>query len=127
MKVVINTCHGGFALSEEGFEYLIKKRGWKTTTWDDNGKLVDKSAPIIKTEGRYGFQDKYYFNSELTDNNKKKFRTHPDLVEVVEKLGYRANTSLSSLKVVNVPDDVEWYIEEYDGAEWIAEEHRTWS
>ena len=22
--------------------------------------------------------------------------------------------------------DVEWYIEEYDGQEWVAEKHRTW-
>lgn len=30
------------------------------------------------------------------------------------------------LKVVSIPADVEWQIEEYDGAEWIAEKHRTW-
>jgi hypothetical protein len=28
---------------------------------------------------------------------------------------------------VDIPDDVNWYIEEYDGNEHVAERHRTWS
>ena len=32
----------------------------------------------------------------------------------------------AELLVVEIPDDVEWYIEEYDGREWIAERHRVW-
>jgi hypothetical protein len=27
---------------------------------------------------------------------------------------------------VDIPDDVKWEIEEYDGNEWVAEVHRTW-
>jgi hypothetical protein len=30
------------------------------------------------------------------------------------------------LLIVEVPADVDWYIEEYDGLEWVAEKHRTW-
>lgn len=54
-------------------------------------------------------------------------RDDPHLVEVVERLGSAANTRYSNLKVVEIPDDVEWQIEEYDGCEWISEAHRTWS
>jgi len=32
----------------------------------------------------------------------------------------------SDLKVVEIPDGVNWYIEEYDGLEHVAERHRTW-
>jgi hypothetical protein len=28
--------------------------------------------------------------------------------------------------VVQLPADVDWIVEEYDGQEWIAERHRTW-
>jgi hypothetical protein len=28
--------------------------------------------------------------------------------------------------VVEIPDDVNWQVEEYDGMEHIAEKHRTW-
>lgn len=49
------------------------------------------------------------------------------LVQVVEELGDEANGKFASLKVVTIPDDVEWEIHEYDGREWVAEKHRTWS
>jgi len=54
-------------------------------------------------------------------------RNDPMLVAVVEKLGTAADTSVSELRVVEIPNDVEWQIEEYDGVEWVAEKHRTWS
>jgi hypothetical protein len=53
-------------------------------------------------------------------------RDDPILVEIVEELGERANGPHSILKIVEVPEDVNWYIEEYDGLEWVAERHRTW-
>lgn len=53
-------------------------------------------------------------------------RNDPDLVAVVEELGEAANGRFSKLRVVEIPDGVEWQIEEYDGLEWIAEKHRTW-
>jgi hypothetical protein len=54
-------------------------------------------------------------------------RNNPILVEIVEQLGEAANTRFSELKVVEIPDDVRWQIEEHDGNEWIAEKHRTWN
>lgn len=53
-------------------------------------------------------------------------RNDADLVRVVEKLGEAANGACANLKVIEIPDDVEWHIEEYDGIEWVAENHRTW-
>ena len=55
------------------------------------------------------------------------FRCHPKLVEVVEKLGSAANGPYSELVVVDVPDDVDWYIDNYDGVEMVRERHRTWT
>jgi hypothetical protein len=53
-------------------------------------------------------------------------RDDPALVKVVEELGEKANGEHANLKVVEIPDDVDWCVEEYDGSEWIAEVHRTW-
>lgn len=53
-------------------------------------------------------------------------RDDPILVKVVQDLGSRANGEGSKLKIVEIPDDVDWCIEEYDGVEHIAERHRTW-
>jgi len=54
-------------------------------------------------------------------------RDDPVLIQVIEQLGEKANTRYSSLKVIEIPDDVEWHIHEYDGMEHVAENHRTWS
>ena len=53
-------------------------------------------------------------------------RTDSLLVEVVEELGERAFGECARLKVVEIPEDVQWSIRERDGNEWIAENHRTW-
>jgi len=53
-------------------------------------------------------------------------RDDPDLVSVVEALDEESWTRYSELKIVEIPEDVEWQIEDYDGLEWIAEKHRTW-
>ena len=53
-------------------------------------------------------------------------RDDPHLVKVVETLGKKANGRFARLKVVDIPEDVDWQIEEYDGLEWVAEMHRTW-
>lgn len=55
-------------------------------------------------------------------------RNDPFLVQTVEELGRAANGPHAELKVVEIPDDVQWHIAEaeYDGLEYIAENHRTW-
>jgi hypothetical protein len=49
------------------------------------------------------------------------------LVQIVEELGNEASGRCAKLKIVEIPDDINWAIEEYDGSETIAEEHQTWS
>ncbi len=90
MKIVINSCFGGFGLSKEAYDYLGLK-------WDG-----------------YGFAD-----DEIKRND-------PKLVECVETLGKKANGRFADLKVVEIPDDVDWEITEYDGLETIEEKHRSW-
>jgi hypothetical protein len=53
-------------------------------------------------------------------------RDDPALVQVVEEFDETVNDWCSNLKIVEIPDGVEWQIEEYDGSEWIAEKHRIW-
>lgn len=54
-------------------------------------------------------------------------RNNPILVEIVEQLGEAADGNYAELKVVDIPDDVKWLIQDYGGDEWIAEKHRTWN
>jgi len=56
----------------------------------------------------------------------KKKRNAPELIKCIETLGKKASGCFAELKIVEIPDDIEYIIEEYDGVEWIAEKHRTW-
>ena len=53
-------------------------------------------------------------------------RNDPRLVAIVESYDANGELGLSSLKVVEIPDGVNWEIKEYDGLEHVAEVHRTW-
>lgn len=53
-------------------------------------------------------------------------RDDPYLVKIVREMGEKAGGAHAKLKIVEIPADVEWTVEEYDGNEWIAEVHRTW-
>ena len=53
-------------------------------------------------------------------------RSNSDLIDVVEKLGEKANGTHAQLEIVDIPDDVEYEIDDYDGIESIHEKHRTW-
>ena len=92
MKIVINTCYGGFGLSELAQEEYLKKRP------DTKDTFYDKDVA----------------------------RTDPDLVDIVEKLGDKANGWAANLKVVEIPDGTQYVIDEYDGIESIHENHRSW-
>ena len=114
MKIVINSNYGPFSLSEEAHTLYAKLKGYN-----------------VITKGVGGYQT-FYKNEESDENLIDDWnidRNDPDLVEVVETLGEKAGQGkYIKLKVVEIPDDVEWYIDnrEQGGGEFIAEEHRTW-
>ena len=106
MKVVINRCYGGFDLSFEASKLIAERKGWTLATDD-----YDREYWIV--------------NGQRADPYEIE-RTDPDLIAVVEELGSEADGYAAELRIVNVPDDVDWYIQDYDGMEKICENHRTW-
>ena len=137
MKVVINKCHGGFGLSEEGVRAYATRKGWDVyaegdgiwkTYWkvpahERTGILEGKAFHSAAIKEKHASNRRY---SELTIGVNDIERSDADLIAVVEELGERADGCFAKLRVVEIPDDVDWTIEEYDGAEWIAEVHETW-
>ena len=115
MKIVINTRSGSFALSDEAFSMLLNRKGIEFETVEGNFVThFYRKGMVDKNEGYLGYrQDEFC-------------RDDADLVAVVEALGSKADGKYSELKIVEVPDDVNWYIEDYDGIEHVAERHRTW-
>jgi len=113
MKIVINTCYGGFRLSDKANHRFAELSGIK----------------LYKKES--GYFSSYYTNPEFSDDSYFSSsdieRNSSILIQVIEELKAEANGSCADLKIVEIPDDVDWAIEEYDGLEWVAEAHRTWS
>lgn len=126
-KIVISTCHGGFGLSIEAFTEWCSRKDFGMVVTADRGVFSGHWAvtyrPFDNTPEIYD-QHKH---SGLLISDRDIQRDDPDLVAVVEMMGIAANDKFSCLKVVEIPSDVLWQIAEYDGAEWVAEQHRTWS
>ena len=110
MKVVINKGFGGFDLSDAQLEqYLILK-----------GIAYDKRT----TE--FGWSNYYKQGTEEHVGVWDMDRSDPVLVQVVEQTVEQDSDWSDGLKVVEIPDGVDWQIGEYEGNEWVAEVHRTW-
>ena len=140
MKVVINRCFGGFGLSHEAVMRYFEIKG--ITVYPEQGKgywkfwtywTVKPEDRIESKEGddfyKMPIEDRAAYNmahSEQTIYERDIERNDPALVQAVEELGDKANGTHAELAVVEIPDDVDFVIEEYDGMEHIAEAHRTW-
>jgi hypothetical protein len=148
-KIVINSQFGGFGLSHEATMEYAKLKGITLFAWPDEiaEKVYGKGLPLSSysivhyttvpreeykkiTEeerqnpvgvGRYEKSSKLYFSDRDIP------RDDPDLIKVVSTMKKKASRSLAELKIVRIPDDVDWEIEEYDGLETVAEKHREWS
>ena len=139
-RVVINKCHGGFGLSNdavlrylelssvpvwcEAQDSLIPFKYWLVPPGPD--RLSDPSAQEwadMTLQERQAHNQAY---SKQVFYDREVPRDDPFLVRTVLELGEKANGRCAELKVVEIPEDVDWTIEEYDGLEWIAERHRTW-
>ena len=53
-------------------------------------------------------------------------REDPVLIEVVEELGKRTNSPFSELVIVDIPDGMEYEIDDYDGVETLHQKVRKW-
>lgn len=131
MKVVINSCYGGFGLSTEAVLYLLDKQSelvnkFTFADWevDDDMLTSSRMKPVGRGEMVTDMTDVIYdpvsqmiytvdidamgklSESAAEDYNtlQMRMRTHPDLIEVVEHFGAAANGRYSDLKVVDIDD-----------------------
>ena len=76
--------------------------------------IIKKAFEYVNIEG--DMESEY----DIARDNKR-------LVEFIENNSHiDASGEYAMLKIVEIPDDVEWVVEEYDGIEWVAEKHRVW-
>ena len=138
MKVLINSCYGGFGLSEAAMMRYAELKGLTLYPESSSGGLCttyftvppDQRVKELENwssqslEARKAYNEAYN-RQHICDRNIE--RNDPLLVQVVEELGEKASGRFASIQVVEIPDDASWEISEYDGMEHVAETHRTWS
>jgi len=135
MKIAINTCYGGFGISIEALQLYYKlKYNKETYVLQKVGDYPNYT--FEPTSDSTSYWNKYVFTTPnpIVPESDEEFcscydieRNDPILIEVIEKLGEKADGQHAKLKIVEIPDDVEWQIGEYDGIEWVEEQHRRWS
>ena len=119
MKLVINSEHGGFSLSDEAVELCIS-RGMPVRMAGEprDGEIFFVELDDdIRAVARRRFA-RNFVSGEL----EKRFRCDPTVVSVVEELGSeKASGIWASLKVIEVPFDSvdDWQIDEQDGKESV--------
>lgn len=156
-KIVINTKHGGFGLSPKALASYMNSKGKQCYFFESrivDSRYVYILIDIERDELPYfytaftlsnpnDYMDLIKQSENSSKEEKEKIlkiyeemwineweipRDDHDLIKIVEAMGCtQASGKSAELKIVEIPDDVDWVIEEYDGLEWIAEKHRTWS
>lgn len=131
MKVAINKCYGGFSVSHE-VAVKLKEKGHPIRL---EGEMYrDGSGPVQRFLSN---KMSYYLDNEdfisvpdcgnlyVVADGWHSHRAHPDLIEAIES-SKDPNGHSSDIRIVEIPDDIEWEIDEYDGVETIREKHRRW-
>lgn len=133
MKLVINSCYGGFHLSPKALKRYLELKGknayfYKHTKYEyrdgsneftriDNIDHIEDDLWITCTTTDYGKVTSTYPPDFFDD--KSILRNDKHLIQVVEEFGEEANTAVSKLTVVKIKNG-RWYkINEYDGYESI--------
>lgn len=114
MKIVINSCHGGFGLSHAAIMRYSEISGLNLLPVKD-----EKYNFMHYFKNGVESDDTYWYDRSIQRND-------PILIQIVEELAGKANGDYANLRIVEIPDDVEWVITEYDGFEHVAEKHRVW-
>jgi hypothetical protein len=134
-QVVINTCYGGFGLSPEAYFLYAELKG--ITLYPEVTNSLLTTYFIVPPEQQVNMDNWVTLSQEerIKLNAQYKFqvlydreiaRDDPTLIKTVRELKEKANGRFAKLEIIEIPDNVKWHIEEYDGIEWIAEDHRTW-
>jgi len=151
MKIAINRCYGGFSLSPKAVKMHSELEGkkcfffkynhetkmhipisendiddnymsWCAFTIENPDKYLGKS--VFGIDGTFKEYNAKY--REISLSNRDIPRDDLNLIKVIETLKEEANGHCAELAIIEIPDNVDWEVAEYDGMETVEEKHRRW-
>lgn len=142
-KIVTNRGYGGFSLSHEAMLRYFEIAGitvfpehdgqfWLYWTVPEAERVEMPGVPEwaeLPLEERRRLNETYDRQCYSCYHEFK--RNDPALIRVVEEFqatGRDPGGRHATIRITEIPEDVgdNWHIEEYDGCEHVAENHRTW-
>lgn len=138
-KIAINTILGSFDLSIAGYYYMYAN-GYMSPdfiakTEEEFDYITNKPNPYENSfrkelHGLGNYWGVYPFIRDgkyILKGASLIPRDNSILIKCLEELGENANSEQSFIKIVEIPDDVEWVIICNDnGVEHVAEKHKIW-
>lgn len=129
MKLVINTCYGGFGLSLKGQKRYLELKGKQAYFYKQKSNYTqyefERIDSIENIDNLFIYCTTHDQGKIINDWPEDTFharnieRNDPDLVQVVEELGPEASGMCNKLTIVEI-ESGRWYkIDEYDGLEHI--------
>jgi len=129
VKIVINVCYGGFDLSKEA-KLKLFELGCPHTRAETPDVFFGQDRDEKERESHLRmFRTPVLEDRRLVVDDHRgdyKARTCETLIRVVEEMGEKASGRFGEIKVIEIPDDVDYEITEYDGWEKVEEKHRSW-
>lgn len=142
MKVILNKCYGGFGCSDACYRLYAQKKGievypYRLDTVREKGKgCIYRKVDAKDCDGAWESYFKKDFGDSFVDKEVDAWSEHlwldtshredPVLIECVEELGKKANGKYARLEVVEIPDGLDYVIDDYDGVETLHENVRCW-
>ena len=130
-EIVVNKCYGGFGISYKAVMRYAELKGIKVYAFYE--PHIGNKIGMVKYNPKLAERHHCIHYCKSKEYNSKKYfgiydikRDDPILVQVVKELKEEANGECAKLEIVEIPDNIEWEIEEYDGQELVSEKHRTW-
>jgi hypothetical protein len=140
MKIAVNRCFGGFSLSNAGTRDYLRRKGkdayfYKQTKYsfkdgkDEYTRITDDSGDLFSYTTTRDLGET--FSGNIPEDcffylSGYKCRTDPDLLATVESLGEKACSNVSKIEIIEIPDGIDYEIDEYDGVESVHEKQRSW-
>lgn len=133
MKIAINTSKGAFNLSHTALMEYSKRKGFELYPFIAEA-TIDGRVCVPYSGQKYSWV--YYSLSPIEKNDKffpKVFdistikRNDKDLIDIISELGERQSScGDSTIKVIDVPDNLDFVVESCNGEEWVSEKHKIW-